>query len=334
MLARDKFKLNCSKFTKFSALGLISLFIFIRWNSHIQDYSKMATTDQLSNFVIPHSGVKVPKIIYGTAWKKEKTQKYVHQALTCGFRGIDTAGQPRHYDEKLVGDAITQFLNESNLKREELFIQTKFSPADGQDRNTIPYDPSLPLKDQVHKSFESSLKNLNVKVIDSYILHSPLKTYDHTIEVWQAMEELKDKGAVRQIGISNIYDFGLLKNLWNHANTKPAVIQNRFDAFHNNFDEEIRKFCRDNNIVYQSFWTLTATKQRAILTSVELTDLARNEYKVTPEQLLLKVVMNLGVVPLVGTTDQLHMKHDLDLLHLKILDKDQFFVMKLLGISS
>jgi len=171
-------------------------------------------------------------------------------------------------------------------------------------------------------------------VIDSYILHSPLRSYDQTMEVWHAMEELKKTGSVRQIGISNIYDFALLKNIWNHANTKPAVIQNRFDAFHNNFDEEIRKFCRDNDIVYQSFWTLTATKQRAILSSVEFMSLARDQYKVTPEQLLLKIVMNLGVVPLVGTTNELHMKHDLDLLHLKIHDKDQHHVMNLLGIAS
>jgi diketogulonate reductase-like aldo/keto reductase len=291
-------------------------------------------TEQVGDFVVSHSGVKMPKIIYGTAWKKEKTQKYVHQALTVGFRGIDTAGQPKHYDERLVGEAISQYLGESNLKREDLFIQTKFSPADGQDRNTIPYDPSLPLKQQVHKSFESSQKNLKVNVVDSYILHSPLKTYDQTMEVWSAMEELKGSGSARQIGISNIYDFGLLKKIWNNANTKPAVIQNRFDAYHNNFDEEIRKFCRDNNIIYQSFWTLTATKQKAILTSVGLTSLARDHYKVTPEQLLLKVVINLGVVPLVGTTDELHMRHDLDLLNLKILDKDQFYVMKLLGIDS
>jgi diketogulonate reductase-like aldo/keto reductase len=291
-------------------------------------------TEQVGDFVVSHSGVRMPRIIYGTAWKKEKTQKYVHQALTVGFRGIDTAGQPKHYDERLVGEAISQYLSESNLKREELFIQTKFSPADGQDRNTIPYDPTLPLKQQVRKSFESSQKNLKVDTVDSYILHSPLKTYDQTMEVWSAMEELKGSGSAKQIGISNIYDFGLLKKIWNQASTKPAVIQNRFDVYHNNFDQEIRKFCRENNIIYQSFWTLTATKQKEILTSVGLTSLARDHYKITPEQLLLKVVMNLGVVPLVGTTDELHMKHDLDLLNLKILDKDQFYVMKLLGIDS
>jgi diketogulonate reductase-like aldo/keto reductase len=293
-------------------------------------------TDQLGNYVTSHSGVKMPKIIYGTAWKKDKTQKYVHQALVTGFRGIDTAGQPKHYDERLTGVAIEQFLNESKdeVKREDLFIQTKFSPADGQDKHNIPFDPSLPLKEQVHKSFQSSQKNLRVDVIDSYILHSPLKSYDQTMEVWGAMEDLKNSGSARQIGISNIYDIDLLKKIWNNANTKPSVVQNRFDAYHNNFDVEIRKFCRDNNIIYQSFWTLTATKQKAILTSTEMNKLAHDNYKITPEQLLLKVVMNLGVVPLVGTTDQVHMKHDLDLLKIKIQDKDQNHLMKLLGIDS
>ncbi|MCI0667642.1 MAG: aldo/keto reductase, partial [Methylococcaceae bacterium] len=44
-------------------------------------------------------GVPVPKIIYGTAWKKERTGALVEQAVMLGFRGIDTAGQPKHYDE-------------------------------------------------------------------------------------------------------------------------------------------------------------------------------------------------------------------------------------------
>lgn len=74
MLARDKLKPNCWKLTKFAALGLISLYIFFRWNSHPQEYSTMATSvDQLhANFVTPHSGVRMPKIIYGLLFMNSK----------------------------------------------------------------------------------------------------------------------------------------------------------------------------------------------------------------------------------------------------------------------
>ena len=49
------------------------------------------------------AGVDMPRMIYGTAWKKERTAGLVVKALQAGFRGIDTAGQPKHYDEALVG---------------------------------------------------------------------------------------------------------------------------------------------------------------------------------------------------------------------------------------
>lgn len=49
-----------------------------------------------------------PAVFYGTAWKKEKTADLVELALRKGFRGIDTACQPKHYNEKGVGDGIAR----------------------------------------------------------------------------------------------------------------------------------------------------------------------------------------------------------------------------------
>lgn len=43
---------------------------------------------------------EIPKLLYGTAWKKEKTCDYVVQAIQLGFKGIDTAAQKKHYNEK------------------------------------------------------------------------------------------------------------------------------------------------------------------------------------------------------------------------------------------
>ena len=57
-------------------------------------------------FFTTATGVKVPWIIYGTAWKKEHTADLVVKAIQTGFKGIDTACQPKHYDEKLVGVAL------------------------------------------------------------------------------------------------------------------------------------------------------------------------------------------------------------------------------------
>lgn len=44
--------------------------------------------------------------IYGTAWKRDETKSLVSQAIKSGFTAFDTAAQPKHYREDLVGEAI------------------------------------------------------------------------------------------------------------------------------------------------------------------------------------------------------------------------------------
>ena len=63
-----------------------------------------------------------PAFIYGTAWKKDQAKQLVKQALTQGFRRVDTAAQPRHYQEPLVGDALRETFEEGLVKREEIYV--------------------------------------------------------------------------------------------------------------------------------------------------------------------------------------------------------------------
>lgn len=67
---------------------------------------------------------KIPSLIYGTAWKKDHTRALVHQALKAGFRGIDTAAQPKHYQEDLVGQGIRDAINEGIVRRESLYVSS------------------------------------------------------------------------------------------------------------------------------------------------------------------------------------------------------------------
>jgi Aldo/keto reductase family len=103
-----------------------------------------------------------PFIVYGTAWKKDGTALYVQQAVKAGFRFIDTACQPKHYNEKGVGDGWKAAAAELGLKRDDLFLQTKYTPYPGQDPNRVPYDPSSSLEAQVQQSLSVSLSNLQV----------------------------------------------------------------------------------------------------------------------------------------------------------------------------
>lgn len=261
-----------------------------------------------SNFFRCASGVQIPKIVYGTAWKKDATEALVRQAIQQGFRGIDTAGQPKHYDEAGVGAAVISCLS-SALTRSDLYLQTKFTPLPGHDPERIPYDPLAPPAEQVRQSFAASLYNLQTDYVDCLVLHSPITEPETMAGVWETMEALVDAGAARQLGISNCYSLQYLNELCRTARIKPAVVQNRFYA-QTSYDRGVRSFCRQQGIVYQSFWTLTANPH--VLAHQTVKGLAA-EYSRTPAQILFRYLTLEGVVPLTGTKSPAHMREDLEI---------------------
>ena len=261
-------------------------------------------------------GVKVPKLIYGTAWKKEQTAKFVELAIKNGFRGVDTAGQPKHYDEARVGLGLKNAY-QHGIKREDLFIQTKFTPIRGQDPDNIPYNPEDSFRDQVLTSFASSQKNLNTELIDSLVLHSPLDTWDNLMEVWMTMESLVKEGKVRALGISNCYQPELFFMLFEKSSVRPSFLQNRFYQ-DSGYDQELRKFCLNNDVIYQSFWTLTANPH--VLKNEAIKEIAK-EKNVNAEQVLFRFLNKIGIAPLTGTTNEVHMKEDLNIFNFDLDEK-------------
>src|SRR2546422_11472680 len=93
-----------------------------------------------------YNHVPIPSFMYGTAWKKEATTRLVQSAVAAGFTAIDTANQLIHYQEALVGDAL-QALAKNGISRDHLFLQTKFTPTNGQDHSS-PYHASAHLTNQ------------------------------------------------------------------------------------------------------------------------------------------------------------------------------------------
>jgi len=259
-----------------------------------------------------------PPIIYGTAWKKTDTAALVELALRQGFRGIDTACQPKHYHEAGVGEGVASCLSET-LTRAGLYLQTKFTPLAGQDPTRVPYDPKATLSEQVAQSIAVSLKNLRTTYVDCLLLHSPLANAKQTLEVWRAMESLVDSRTVLQLGISNCYAFESLQALHAAARIKPSVVQNRFYD-QTGYDREIRAFCRSNRITYQSFWTLTANPH--ILTHATVKRLA-TQYTRTPEQILFRYLTQIEVVPLTGTRSEAHMREDLEIFDFELTNLER-----------
>jgi diketogulonate reductase-like aldo/keto reductase len=263
------------------------------------------------------AGVKMPGIIYGTAWKKEHTAELVVQAVQEGFRGIDTAGQPKHYNEALVGEGL-QRLERQGIQRGDLYLQTKFTPLSSQDPDQLPYDKSAPLITQVAQSFTRSLENLQTDYVDGLILHSPLATRSQTLAAWDAMEEIHRAGGARQLGISNCYDIDVMRFLYDEAKVKPALVQNRFYK-DTSYESGLRRWCAENGVIFQSFWSLTANGH--ILGSSVLSDLSAR-YSKTPAQIFFRYLSQAGIVPLTGTTSRQHMRDDLAIFDFTLTAED------------
>jgi diketogulonate reductase-like aldo/keto reductase len=263
----------------------------------------------MSDQTVTIDGVRVPRFLYGTAWKEDQTQPLTELALRQGFRGIDTANQRRHYDEAGVGRAVAALVGGGLVARDDLFLQTKFTFRGGQDHR-LPYDPRAPVATQVQQSFASSLEHLGTEVIDSYLLHGPTQRVGLTAadwEAWGAMEAIHDSGRARLLGVSNV-SLEQLQSLWRQARVRPRFVQNRCFAAQG-WDRSVREFCIANNIVYQGFSLLTANA--TALASAALGQIARRHGRAV-SQIVFRFALDVGMVALTGTTDAEHMRADLD----------------------
>ncbi|MDP1562878.1 MAG: aldo/keto reductase [Pirellulaceae bacterium] len=261
----------------------------------------------------------LPRILYGTAWKEETTQALTELAIQQGFRGIDTANQRKHYDEAAVGAAISYSIKQGHVTRDDLFIQTKFTFQAGQDHR-LPYDPKAPTEVQVTQSCASSLEHLRIDQIDSYVLHGPSRGTGlgpQDWAAWKAMEQIYDLGTVRALGISNV-SLEQLTELCQRVRVRPRFVQNRCYAIQG-WDDSVRKFCAEHGIIYQGFSLLTAN--RTVWAGPHVAAIAKRLGR-SPAQVIFRFAMQIGMLPLTGTTNAAHMRADLDVEQFSLTEAD------------
>lgn len=269
--------------------------------------------------------------IYGTAWKKDLTSDCVFKSIEAGYRGIDTANQRKHYNEAGVGVGLQRAYTELNIHREDLFIQSKFTFAKGQDHRK-PYNESDSFKIQVRSSFNSSLTHLHTEYLDSYILHGPFSSDGlgrEDIEVWREMEALHKEGLVKKLGVSNV-SIDQLRAFYEVATIKPQIVQIRCFA-ENMWEKEIREFCKEHNILFQGFSLLTANRKYLggdfvkieNRNSPELVFSGNSEIHPLIEivsetgksqaQIIFKFCHQIGILPITGTRTIENMKLNLNI---------------------
>jgi len=255
------------------------------------------------NYIL-YNGVSIPKIGFGT-WQipNEVAVEAVADALKVGYRHIDTA--LAYINEDGVGKAI----RESGLKREEVFITSKL-PA------------QIKGYDQAMESFELTVKNLGIEVLDLYLIHAPWpwtdKGGDYTaqnIQSWKAFEKLYKDGRVRAIGVSNFNPKDIQAIL---DNCEIVPMANQI-AFHvGRTQKEYVDFCNKHNILVEGYSPLATGRA---LSDKFLNKMA-NSYGVSVAQLLIRFALQRGILPLPKTTTYLRMVENTQVDHFSISESD------------
>ncbi|MEA2209540.1 MAG: 2,5-diketo-D-gluconate reductase [Solirubrobacteraceae bacterium] len=131
------------------------------------------------------AGEQIPQLGYGVFQVPPKeTEQAVAEALSAGYRHIDTAAAYRN--EGAVGQA----LRSSGLAREEYFVTTKcWNDHQGHE--------------QAKRACRASLERLELSHVDLYLIHWPVPAHDLYVDTWRAFIELQQEGLVRSIGVSN-----------------------------------------------------------------------------------------------------------------------------------
>lgn len=250
----------------------------------------------------------IPTVLYGTAWKEERTEALTALALQSGNRCIDTANQRKHYFEAAVGKAVQRAIAVGHVARGELFLQTKFTFQGGQDQR-LPYDPQAPIGTQVAQSLQSSLRHFDTRYVDSFVLHGPTTRGPLTkadLEAWRAIEASVAGGQARFAGISNV-TAAQLSELLGIAKLAPRFVQNRCYA-RTGWDREVRALCAAQGVIYQGFSLLTANRAELGQSSVRaLCERLRCE----TAELVFRFARAVGMLPLTGTSNEAHMRLDL-----------------------
>ena len=260
--------------------------------------------NNLNSTIRLNNGVEIPPIGFGVFRMEnlEECEKATIEAIKAGYRLIDTA--TAYKNEEAVGRAIKN----CGILRDELFITTKLWITDTS------YEGAK-------RGFEKSLSKLGLDYLDLYLIHQP---YDDYYGAWRALEELYEDGKVRAIGIDNFTqdrtaDFIFFNKI------KPMVNLVECNAFFQREDE--KKYLDSENILMQA-WSPLAAGQSRLFGNETLLQIAHNHNK-TVAQIVLRWLVQRGIVPIVKSSNPVRMKENLDIFDFEISQCEMNEIKKL-----
>ncbi|XP_025990870.1 aldo-keto reductase family 1 member A1 isoform X1 [Solenopsis invicta] len=285
------------------------------------------------------SGYDMPTVGLGT-WqaKPEEIETVVSTALQCGYRHIDTAAN--YNNEDAIGRALKKWFDKGGT-REELFITTK-----------LPHFGNRP--SDVEKFIKLSLKKLGLEYLDMYLIHMPFafKLDENTctaatnkdgsyifdfntdpVSVWKEMEKQVELGRTRSIGLSN-FNEQQISTIWENAQIKPSNLQVELHAYMQ--QTSIRELCKKHNVVVTGYSPLgspaakTHFKTKYDYTSESFPDLLNHpiiqniaaQHKKTVAQVLLRHLLQLGVVIIPKSSSPERIKSNIDLFNFALTEEN------------
>jgi diketogulonate reductase-like aldo/keto reductase len=245
-----------------------------------------------------NDGSTIPAIGFGTyPLRGEEGEHAVASAIEAGYRLLDTA--VNYANEEAVGRGMRA----SGLDRSQLIVQTKIP---GRHHG---YDETL-------ASFEESRRALSVDTIDIYLIHWPNPSVDRYVDTFKAMIELRDRGLVRTIGVSNFTE-EFLTRLQRETGELPAVNQVELHPYFP--QERLRAFHHEHGIVTEAWSPLG--KNSPVLKEKAIADAAR-AHGVTPAQVVLRWHVQLGSVPLPKSRSADRQNENFDIFGFELTDDE------------
>ncbi|MBQ2832452.1 aldo/keto reductase [Methanobrevibacter sp.] len=244
-----------------------------------------------------NDGNEIPSIGFGTFLIPADGSTYnaVSKALEFGVRHIDTAAA--YFNEEEVGSAV----QDSEIDREDVWITSKMWLQDYK-------------YEDAKKAIDLSLKKLQTDYMDLYLLHQPYGAVD---EAWRALEEAKDEGKIKSIGVSN-----MTAKLWNRFvpdfDTLPSVNQVEFNPYFQ--QKEIREIMAKDDVKLES-WGPLGQGRHDLLTNPVITDIA-DKYDKNAGQVILRFENQEGIIVFPKSTKDEHIKSNMDIFDFKINDDE------------
>ena len=251
-----------------------------------------------------NDGVEIPAVGFGVFMIPNggETYRAVLDALKAGYRHIDTAAA--YMNESDVGKAV----RDSGIKRDEVFITSKLWLQD------YGYDAAK-------KGVDTSLKNLGMDYMDLYLLHQP---YGDVEGAWKALEEAKEAGKIRSIGVSN-----MTPKIWNsfvpRFSTIPSVNQVECNPYFQ--QKELRKLLDPQGVRLEAWYPL-GHGDKELLASEIVVALAK-KYGKNAGQVILRFEIQSGIIVLPKSTNPERIKGNLDIFDFELTDEDMERIRRL-----